>query len=150
VSALYPSFFTYMLNLLKEKRPGLTQAGKASIQNWLSISAGRTGFSFGWTLPREGVAGGALRVELYIDVGDKEKNKSLFEALKIHEKEIETKIDAPLNWEKLEGRRASRLSVSIPFRLATATPDETQEAQSWGVITMLKFVDVLSPYVKNL
>ena len=69
VSALYPRFFNTMLELLKEKRPGLTST-RPSTKNWLSLGAGRTGFSFGWSLPREGVGGGALRVELYIDVGD--------------------------------------------------------------------------------
>jgi CBS domain-containing protein len=150
VSALYPQFFDTMLNQLKQLRPGLTQASKVATQNWLSLGAGRTGFSFAWSLPREGVGGGALRVELYIDVGDKKKNKQFFESLRSHEKEIEAQIGIPLKWEKLEERKACRISALIPFRLATATPEDIQEAQSWGVATMLKFMDVFPAYIKNI
>lgn len=150
VSALYPQFFTTMLNHLKETRLGLTRASRGSTQNWLPLGASRTGFSFTWSLPREGVGGGALRVELYIDVGDQKRNKEFFESLKSHEKEIELQIGMPLKWEKMDARKASRISAVIPFKLATATPEEIQEAQSWGVSTMLKFIDVLTPYMKSL
>jgi CBS domain-containing protein len=150
VSALYPQFFTTMLNQLKETRPGLTQASRVSTQNWLALSGGRTGFSFIWSLPKEGVGGGALRVELWIDVGDKVRNKDLFESLKSREKEIESQISIQLNWERLEARKGSRISALIPFKLAAATPEEILEAQSWGVATMLKFIDVFTPYVKGL
>lgn len=149
-SALYPQFFTTMLNQLKERRPGFTQASKASTQNWLALGSGRSGFSFTWSLPRERVGGPAFRVELYIDTGDKKRNKEFFDSLKSHEKEIESQIGMPLKWERLEERKASRLSALVPFRLATATPQEIGEAQSWGVGTMLKFIDILTPYVKSL
>jgi CBS domain-containing protein len=150
VSALYPQFFNTMLNQLKETRPGLTRASRVSTQNWLALGASRSGFSFTWSLPREGPAGGALRVELYIDVGDQTKNKEFFDALRSHAKEMESQLGMPLNWERLDARKASRISALIPFRLATATPEEIQEAQSWGVTTMLKFIDVFTPYVKGL
>ncbi len=149
VSALYPQFFNTMLELLKEKRPGLTST-RPSTKNWLSLGAGRTGFSFGWSLPREGVGGGALRVELYIDVGDKKRNKKFFESLKTRSKEIESQIGLSLKWDKLEERRASRISALIPFRLAIATPEDVEEAQSWGLATMLKFIDVIQPLLKEL
>lgn len=149
ISALYPQFFNTMLELIKERRPGLTST-RASTQNWLSLGAGRTGFSFDWSLPREGSEGGTLRVELYIDVGDKKKNKELFESLKSNRKEIESQIATSLNWQKLEERRASRISASKSFRLASATSIEIQEAHSWGTAMMLKFIDVFQPLLKEL
>lgn len=150
VAALYPPFFAVMLGQLKETRPGITQASRVFTQNWLTLGGGRTGFSYNWSLPREGVGGGALRVELYIDIGDQHKNKGYFDALKSHEKDIESQVDIQLKWERLDAKRASRISALIPFKLATATLEEIQEAQAWGVATMLKFIDVFSPYVKSL
>jgi CBS domain-containing protein len=150
VSALYPPFYKTMLDMLKAKRAGLTQVSKVSLDNWLYVASVRTGFSFNWVLPREGVEGKTLRVELYIDVGDKTKNKEAFDDLKRSEKDIESQIGISLNWDKLDTKRASRISSTIPFKLATASPEEIQEAQSWGVDTMLKFIDVFTPYVKAL
>jgi hypothetical protein len=89
-------------------------------------------------------------VELYIDVGDKGRNKEFFETLKNHEREIETQIGIQLRWESLEDRRASRISALIPFRLAKATPEEIEAAQAWGVNTMLKFIDAFTPFVRSL
>ena len=148
--ALYPQFFAAMLNQLKEKRPGLTKVNKVLLQNWITMSSGKTGLSFNWSLPREGVGGGALRVELYIDVGDKTKNKEIFDLLRAKEKDIESQIGIPLNWERLNDKKASWISIFIPFRLATAAPEEIRRAQSWGVDTMLKFMDTLTPHIKSL
>lgn len=150
ITALYPQFFKTMLEQLKEKRPGATQVNKVSTDNWLYVTSIRTGFSFNWVLPREGAAGSTLRVELYIDCGDKAKNKESFESLKNNEKEIKDQVGVPLHWEKLDAKRASRISATVPFKLAIATPEDIQEAHSWGVYTMLKFIDVFTPFVKGL
>ena len=150
ISALYPQFFKTMLELLKEKRPGSTQVNKVSTDNWLYIASARTGFSFNWVLPREGIGGSALRVELYIDVGFGELNKASFENLKTNEKEIESRLGISLNWDKLDARRASRVSATVPFKLATASAEEIQDAQYWGVDAILKFIDVFTPYIKAL
>ena len=91
-----------------------------------------------------------MRVELYIDVGDKKRNKKFFDSLKTRSKEIESQIGLSLKWDKLEERRASRISALISFRLAIATPEDVEEAQSWGLATMLKFIDVIQPLLKEL
>lgn len=150
VSALYPGFFAGMLKQLKQERPTFTQVQKTRVQNWLELSSGVSGLRFSWVLPREGTAGGALRVELYIDVGDKVENKAFFDGIKNHQNEIESQLGMALNWERLDHRKASRISATIPFRLSIATPEEIKQAQSWGTSTMLKFVDVFTPHIRAL
>jgi hypothetical protein len=150
VSALYPKFFAPVIAQVKEKRPGLTRISKTSTDNWLSIASGRAGLSYSWVLGREGAGQGALRVELAIDVGDKARNKEIFDSLKKHEKEIASDLGLPLVWERLDPHRASRFSTQIPFRLAIATPEQIEEAQCWAVDTMLKFVDAVTPYLKDV
>jgi CBS domain-containing protein len=142
---LYQVFFNDMLARLKYIRPGITQTQKASLQNWLSFSSGTPGFTFGWVLPREHI----LRVELYIDVGNKEANKAAFEALKEMRVEIESSIGKELKWEKLERARASRVSTSTPFHILYS-PEKHEKAKCLGVEMMLEFVDEFQPRLRGL
>jgi len=144
-AATYPLFFADLLARLKERRPGFTQVTKASIQNWLSISSGRAGFIFGWALPREPV----LRVELYIDTGEKAENKRLFDSIFEQKSFIEEAIGGILNWDRIDKKRASRISISSPFR-TSFPPAEHESAKQWGVDMMLKFIDVFIPLIKVL
>jgi len=145
ISALYSPFFTDLLMRFKARYPGITQASGGSTQNWLSIGAGRTGFYLNWVLPKEPV----FRLELYIDTGDKETNKALFEKLENQRTEIEEKIGEPLKWEKLDDKKSSRISASMPFKI-THPPDEHDKAKEWGVETMLKFIQVFISRIKAL
>ncbi len=144
-AALYAPFFADLLVRLKERHPGITQASKASTNNWMSFSAGRTGFSYGWVLPKEPT----LRVELYIDTGNEALNKAHFEILKSQKVEIEELFHDPLNWEKLESKKACRISASYPFRVTDPEADH-EPAKQWGVEVMLKMIDVFAPRIRNL
>lgn len=54
------------------------------------------------------------RTELYIDGGDATQNKALFDALKAHRQAIEVKFGGELLWERLNDRKASRISYTVP------------------------------------
>jgi hypothetical protein len=51
--------------------------------------------------------------ELYIDRGEHDENKSIFDQLKVHRAEIEAGLPFPLEWERLDGRRASRIKSVV-------------------------------------
>lgn len=143
--ALYPVFFADLLEGLKSTRPGVTQTQKAALENWLWFSAGASGFYFGWTLPKEPV----LRVELYIDRGDRQKNKQAFDTLLEQRESIEGQIGESLNWDRLDNRRASRISKASPFQI-TAPPEDHERIKSWGVGMVLKFIDAFQPRLRGL
>lgn len=144
-AALYPFFFGDLLDQLKEKRPGVTQATRTSISNWFSFAAGRTGFSLGWVLPKEPI----FRVELYIDTGNEIENKRFFDALQKEKSIIEQEIGSSLVWQRLDKNRASRIYASMPFRI-TDNIEKNQEAKRWGLGMMLKFIDTFGPRIKML
>jgi hypothetical protein len=141
----YQEFLDAVLRAYKMARPGVTNASRVGPQNWLSFSAGRSGFSFNWSFP----SGGRFSSELYIDAGDQAMNKGYFDLLLAQKEAIEARLSRSIVWERLDNRRASRLAVrreipeSPPF-------EENEELKAWAVETMIDLTDTLRPIVKTL
>ena len=141
----YQEFLDALLRAFKAVRPHVTNASRVGPQNWLSFSAGRSGFGFNWTL----ASGGRLACELYIDVGDQAANKRFFDQLFDQRAAIEANLGRTVEWWRLDNRRASRLAVrreipgSPPF-------EQNEELKAWAVETMAALTDVLRPMVKIL
>jgi hypothetical protein len=72
----------------------------------------------------------AASVELYIDhdraKGD--KNKAIFDALHSQKRAIERDFGGPLDWQRLDGKRACRIT-KIYRGAGLKTPDEWPELQ---------------------
>lgn len=144
-AVLMQLFFADLLERFKDAYPGITRAEKTQPVSWFNFSAGKTGFSFGWAFTGKK----KLQVELYIDVEDKVKNKALFDRLAADKDEIEREYGAPLSWERLPDRRASRISVTHPATIADP-PEKLEQAKQWALETTIKFVDVWRPRIKEL
>jgi Domain of unknown function (DUF4268) len=77
------------------------------------------------------------RVELYIDRGDKDENKAIFDDLYSQRSSIESTFGRSLIWERLENKRASRVKSEMagdPF-------DDAQRPaiMSFMIDTMIRF-----------
>jgi CBS domain-containing protein len=96
------------------------------------------GFSF--------ARGGRFRVELYIDQGNGEANKRIFDDLLKRREEIESEIGEELSWERLDQRRASRIAVYRPGSI-TDDAERLAELRSWGAATIVKFYRVFKPLI---
>ena len=104
---MYRQFWTRFLERVGQEHPDWTNARKPQTANWFPMACPFRGgpyyaFSF--------AAGGRLRSELYIDLGEAEANTALFGALHEQRGPIEELYGAPLSWEDLEGKRACRLA----------------------------------------
>ena len=55
------------------------------------------------------------QVEIYIDRGANcdEENKTIFDQLSLHKEEIEEQFGDPLDWQRLDGKRACRIKKDI-------------------------------------
>lgn len=144
-SVLMQVFFADLLKRLKKARPGLTRATKTFPQNWWSFGAGKSGFSFAWVFTGED----KLRVEVYIDTGDRKRNKKAFSILSQQKDEIESEIGVALDWQRLDEKQASRIALARPGTI-TDPPEKLEENKQWALERMLDFVDTFQPRIKEL
>ncbi len=148
---LHQLFFADLLVRLKAARPGINRAERTQPQSWWDFGAGRSGFIFVWAFSYDAENIPVLRVELYIDSGDREENNRVFATLLNQREDIEKEMGTTLNWQKLEGtkREACRISLMRPAKI-TDPPEQIEQAKQWAVDTMLKFVDVFRGRIKKL
>lgn len=80
------------------------------IYSWIGTSSGINGLGLNYALTQHWCA-----AELYIDRGNDSEleNKAIFDQLFARKTEIEKAFGGPLSWERLEGKRASRIKASI-------------------------------------
>ena len=143
--------FADLLTRLKSARPDITRAEKALPQSWLDFGAGRSGLLFAWAFSYDAQKKPVLRVELYIDTGEREENKRVFDLLYNQRENIEKEMGIVLNWHQLEDtkRSAFRISLARPAKI-TDPPEELEQAKQWAVDTMLKFVVAFRGRIKKL
>ena len=89
------------------KKSGMFMNVSPSKDHWISGYIGHGGISFNPCIFKNNA-----RVELYIDSGDKEKNKAVFHALEKDRTSIEQEFGSSLNWQELPDKRASRISYA--------------------------------------
>lgn len=103
------NFWKELLERAKEKTKLHAQT---SPQPYTSIGAGagKSGLAFNYSVTQH-----EARVELYIDRGkDSEKeNKAIFDQLFSHKEEIERAFGESLIWERLDTKRACRISKQL-------------------------------------
>ncbi len=143
----YHGFFTDLLARLKAKNPQFTSASRAQYESWMSFSAGKAGFGFNPAF----AGGGSFRVELYIDVGDVVANKAAFDSLVKDRQAIENAVggNRRWEWERLDARRASRVSVVRDGSIDSPV-DELDEFKDWAVDMLLAFRSVFTPRLSSL
>ncbi len=103
---LYREFFQPLLDELREKHK-FTNARAAQPMSWYAFRSGVNGCH----LTAAFANGQRLRSEVYIDTGDYERNKSIFDFLLSDKDAIQTELSEELDWERLDERRACRIAA---------------------------------------
>ncbi len=140
----YRDYFQLLIDELREEHK-FTGAKAGQPQNWYSFSSGIQGILFGANFAQ----GGKARTEIYIDQGDQEKNKTLFDFLKTQSDQIESNYGTTLEWERLDDKRASRIAV---YRdgVIESSDSELEELRKWHVDNLLQLKRIFSPVIKKL
>lgn len=79
---------------------------KPTTDHWYDVAIGTSDAHISLTLVNKD---GCVGVELYIN-----DNKDLFDKLYLQKDEIESKLGVPLDWQRLDGKKASRIMHRIP------------------------------------
>lgn len=148
----YRAFFHRVILELKAREPSSTTASPehAPGQNWWGFSLGRTGFVenfvFGYDNETRTYV---VRIELYIDVTDKQQNEAIFDRL-LHDREaIERDFGEPLLWTRRDDVRLCRVYVQRP---GSIDDDEAALADhlEWGIERMQRMRQAFRSRVLDL
>lgn len=113
-------------------------------ENWLNTGAGKTGLAYTYVILMD-----SARVELYIDTGEGNKNKRIFDELYKKKQEIETDFGDQLDWQRLNDKRASRIEKIVENK-------GLMNAEDWAAIqdkmidAMTRLEKALSRHIKQL
>jgi uncharacterized protein DUF4268 len=142
INAVRQDFFAEVLSDVTAARPAIRMPARGN-QNWISFAAGPWGY---WSLSV--AIDGRLRVEAYIDSGDVNINKSLFDEMYADADTWQIKVGDPLSWERLDGRRASRIAL---YRNVTDLSDmvERQQLRTWAVTAVLDLYDAMNESLRT-
>jgi len=139
----YRAFFQELIDDLREKHK-FTSAKVGQPQSWYSFSSGVSGLTYGASFAQ----GGKFRVELYIDRGNAEENKAIFDRLFAQKAKLESQYGTPLVWERLDDRRASRIADYLPGSIASS-PDDLAHFRTSMIDGLLRFKKIFGPLLKQ-
>jgi hypothetical protein len=102
--------------------------------NWISTGAGRSGVTFNYVISMDWAAS-----EFYIDHDHEAgvKNKAIFDRLAAQREEIEREVGGPLEWERLDDKRASRIRKRFTAG-GLSSPDTWPKLQDEMIDAMIR------------
>jgi len=132
-SEAYRVFFQELIDELRQRHQ-FTNARTGLPQNWYSFASGFTGISYGVSFAQRR----RVRTEPWIDRGDVELNKALFDSLITHRAAHETVFGEALVWERLGERRGCRVA-SYRAGGIDDDPATLADVRSWAIDRLLRF-----------
>ena len=136
-------FWGQLLDRAKE-RTSLHARISPGKEHWISAGAGKSGLGFNYVIRMSDA-----QVELYIDQGEAEANKRIFDRLFASKEQVEAVFGEPLEWQRLDDRRACRIR-HILTQGGLADRDRWPEIQEAMIDAMVRLEKALKPQVKRL
>jgi hypothetical protein len=115
--------------------------------SYIGTSSGIRGLNLLYVVTQDECA-----AELYLDRGKDAdgENKAIFDQLYVHKAEIEQTFGKPLNWERLEGKRACRIRHVQTGGGYRSPEDKWPGLQDTIINDMDRLEKALRPYLKQL
>lgn len=136
-------YWAKALQALRAAHVGIYQNISPSDQHWLSASCGIASVSYALILLKK-----ELRVELGFGRPEAAENKWLFDKLREKQASIEDAFGHPIEWLRLDNKKASRLQFSLPCE--GYDRDRWDDYISWHVATIQKFEKALRQPLQQL
>ena len=114
--------------------------------NYVGASSGVRGLTFNYVTTFK-----AGQVELYIDRGknSEDENKKIFDKFYSKRSEIEKDFGGELNWERLDNRRACRISKRFEYA-SLGDSDKRDKLQDDMIDAMIRLEKALKEHIKKL
>lgn len=93
-----------------------------------------------------------FRTEFYLDTGNKERNKDLYDKLYARRSTVHAALEGisgSLEWERIDDKRASRIALYHKGAI-TDSAEELALLRKWAVEAMIKFQKVIDQQVKDV
>ena len=141
--ATYKQFWQPLMDELREKHR-FTNAKAAQPQSWYSFASGIAGISYGVAFASDK----RLKAELYIDLGDTNQNKAVFDFLESQKPDLEQTLGEALTWERLDAKRACRIAIERPDTTIDDAQEQGDEMRAWLVDRLIKLKQVFGPRLR--
>jgi len=142
LNAARQDFFVEILSDVTAQRPAIRVPSPGKL-SWLNYASGPFG---NWVVFV--AADGRLKVDAYIDTGIREVNENLFDELAADSENWAQRIGLPLAWQRLDGKRACRISVSHEI-LDLTDPDARTAARTWATHAVVAMYDALDTTLRR-
>ncbi len=113
-------------------------------RSWISTGAGKSGLAYCYSITKH-----ESKVELYIDRGKESENKNIFDELVKNKDEIEKDFGESLKWERLDNKRACRISRQFDNG-GYRDEDKWPNIHDNMIDAMCRFEKALKPYILKL
>jgi hypothetical protein len=102
--------YSFWIKALPElqKRAELYYNTSSTNDSWITGATGYSGIGYNSVVTRK-----SARAELYISKPNSDENKRIFDQLFSSKSEIEDKCGFQMNWDRMEGKIASRIDISL-------------------------------------
>ncbi|MCP5061939.1 MAG: DUF4268 domain-containing protein [Ignavibacteriae bacterium] len=139
----YRIYFQSLIDELRKKYK-FTGAKAGQPQSWYSFSSGIKGIQYSANF----ALGGKARTEIYIDQGDYDLNKKLFDTLKNHLSEIDKDYMSLFEWERLDDKKSCRIAI---YRdgIIDASDSELEQLRRWHIENLLRLKKDFIPYIQT-
>ena len=127
------------------QQTNLTENRSPTRDHWLSVAAGRSGVGYNYLIYTD-YAG----IDLSIDFGDYDKNKSAFDQLYAQKDAIEEQFGDELEWRRMEDKRSSRIVKLYRGTGGLYQPESWSDVQGTLIDSMIRFDNALRRRLRNL
>lgn len=147
--AAYLEFWGQFLERFHESYEGWSKANTAPKGSWVSVRSAHPSvrYSVAFCRPQ---AEYQLRIEAYIDTGDEESGEALFDALAESRESVEPQLGAQLDWDRLDERRACRISWYFPESVRVLEEERWPELLDWLMPRMGQMRSAFDPLLAEL
>lgn len=114
-------------------------------RHWLAAGSGVGGLSYGYIIRKQETA-----VELYIDRGEVDINKKIFDRLHSQKADVERAFGSPFSWERLDAKRGCRIAYKMGLGGYLSEESEWPGIQEGMVTAMVQLEKTIEPLLLDI